>query len=60
MTSKTERKRLIKGISLCPKCYEKGKRSLLIYDNLLNKIFYDEREHKWELDAWLKEIRHNG
>jgi len=52
----TEGERLRKGITLCPKCYEKGKRSILVYDKLLDKIMCQERQHEWTSEEWLKEV----
>ena len=55
MTAKKER--LIKGITLCPKCYESGKRSPLIYDRTENKIFCTEHLHEWIPEEWLEVIK---
>jgi len=55
--SLTEGERLRRGVTLCPKCYEEGKRSVLVYDRVLDKIFCYERKHEWSTDEWLKEIK---
>lgn len=54
--SQTEGERLRKGITLCPKCYQEGKRSPLIYDRILDKIKCYEGQHEWTSEKWLKEV----
>ena len=60
MSEKTEGEKLRtkngKLISLCPKCYEEGKRSPLVFDRLMDKIICYERKHEWTTEEWLKEV----
>jgi len=50
---KSESERLVKGITLCPKCYEVGKRSPLIFNSVTKIIFCQERKHEWIPEEWL-------
>ena len=56
MTTKGEKAR--QGITLCPRCYEEGKRSVLVYDKLKEKIFCYERKHEWTAEEFLEMVKH--